>query len=381
MPTDSNPTTLARAAETLDWQPTTAPQDTKASRITARNATDKDDLVELLAMLALPDTEDDLVALLPLIPSPAPEADPTAPDPIGETVMTVDAHLAVALSMYRNGGYTLEQIREATDMDPAELAAHLAPAAHTDQGPAPIVVDVPVTLRPATVDLSDLDRPVSGLDQAARERALAMYYGDTDHTDAQISEATGLTPEQIRDLINGYEADFDAASQSAAADRPPLPVAAPIAAAPALVAGLPVEELLAWGEQHSARGVQALAARARAALVDLDARHSSDRAVVAAESQVERLRKQLAKAEQQLRDVKAGKTTALPVTAAVVAVSVPDGERWEQPADKEDRRTIREWARTQGLYPADKGDRGVISQEILRAWAQRGTQVTLARAS
>jgi hypothetical protein len=149
------------------------------------------------------------------------------------------------------------------------------------------------------------------------------------------------------------------------------------------VAGLPLEELLAWGEQHAARGVQALAARARAALVDLASRHSTDRAVVAAESQVERLRQQLARAEQQLRDVKAGKTATLPATAvaAVVAVAVRDGQRLEQPADKEDRRRIRDWARTQGLYPADKGDRGVISQEILRAWAQHGTAAPLAHAS
>jgi hypothetical protein len=153
-----------------------------------------------------------------------------------------------------------------------------------------------------------------------------------------------------------------------------------MAAAPALVAGLPLEELLAWGEQHAARGVQALAARARAALVDLASRHDTDRAVVAAESQVERLRQQLARAEQQLRDVKAGKT-ATPSATTTAAVAVPDGERLEQPADKEDRRRIRDWARTQGLYPADKGDRGVISQEILRAWAQHGTAAPLAHAS
>jgi hypothetical protein len=160
-------------------------------------------------------------------------------------------------------------------------------------------------------------------------------------------------------------------------------VAAPVAAAPVLVAGLPLEELLAWGEQHAARGVQALAARARAALVDLASRHDTDRAVVAAESQVERLRQQLARAEQQLRDVKAGKTATPPATTAAVAVAVavPDGQRLEQPADKEDRRRIRDWARTQGLYPADKGDRGVISQEILRAWAQHGTAAPLAHAS
>jgi hypothetical protein len=372
MPSDSDPTTLARIAEGMDCRPTTSTQDTAASRTTARNATGKNDLVQLLAMLALPDAEDDLVALLPLLPAPAPEADVPAPDPIGEILMSADAHLAVATSMYRDS-YPLDDITEATGVSTAELADALAPVGHTDQGPAPAVVDVPVTLRPAPVDLSDLDRPVPELDPVVRERALSMAYGGTDYTDAQISEATGLAPDQIRDLINGYEADFDhAASQTGATDRPP---AAPIAAAPALVAGLPLEDLLAWGEQHTAKGVQALAARARAALVDLASRHSTDRAVVAAESQVERLRKQLARAEQQLRDVKAGKTATPP------AGSVPEGQRLEQPADKEDRRRIRDWARTQGLYPADKGDRGVISQEILRAWAQHGTAAPLAHAS
>lgn len=380
MPSDSDPTALARAADNLDWQPTTNTQDTAASRTTARNATDKHDLTTLLAMLALPDGEDDLVALLPLLPTPAREAGTPAPDPIGEILMTADAHLAVATSMYLDS-HRLDDITEATGVSAAELADALAPAGHTDQGPAPAPsgIDVPVTLRPAAVDLSDRDRPAPEVDQVARERALSMTYGDTGYSDVQISEATGLTPDQIRDLIHGYEADFEhAASRTAATDRPPAPVAAPIAV-PVLVTGLPVEELLAWGEQHSVRGVQVLAARARAALVDLAARHSTDRAVVAAESQVERLRKQLARAEQQLRDVKAGKIA----TAAAVAVSVAvlDGERLEQPADKVDRRRIRDWARTQGLYPADKGDRGVISQEILRAWAQRSTSAPLARAS
>ena len=152
VPNDSDPSAVARAAENLDYEPTSTDQDHAASRTVARQATDKDDLSQLLAMLALPYEEDDIVALLPLIASPAPEAEPTAPDPIGDTDMPiVDAHLAVALSMYRNGGYTLEQIREATDMEPAELAGHLAPEDHVDQGPAPAVttvIDVPVTARP-----------------------------------------------------------------------------------------------------------------------------------------------------------------------------------------------------------------------------------------
>lgn len=265
MPSDSDPTTLARIAEGMDCRPTTSTQDTAASRTTARNATGKDDLVELLAMLSLPDSEDDLVALLPLLPAPAPEADVPVPDPIGEILMSADAHLAVATSMYRDS-YCLDDITEASGVSAAELADALAPAGHTDQGPAPapVVIDVPVALRPAPVDLSDLDRPVPEMDPVVRERALSMAYGGADYTDAQISEATGLTPDQIRDLISGYEADFDrAASRTGATDRPPAPGAAPIAV-PALVAGLPVEELLAWGEQHAARGVQALAARAPA---------------------------------------------------------------------------------------------------------------------
>jgi len=318
---------MSAIASTLDIScPPTDQALADAATVTGRNAADKDDLVQLLNMLGLPTGEDDLVRLLPLLPDPSPHFDDSF------------------------GGFTV----------PTDTAAWDRPATDTE------------------VDLSDLDQPTtpatdgsgSEVDPMLREMVLSMSYGDTEYNDDQISEATGLTREQIRDLINGYEADFGHATTQTTADPAP---AAP-AAVPLLPTGQPVEALIAWGAQHPAKGIQALAVRARTALADLAARYANDQAVVAAETRVETLRVKLAAAEKWLRDVKAGKTT--PALTAVPAPATV-GERLEQPDDKETRRRIRAWAREQGLYPADKGDRGLISQEILRAWNERGTDTSV----
>jgi len=332
MAADSNPSDLVKAAESLDPTPTTTAQDDAASRTTARHAIDKDDLAALLAALALPHAEDDLVALLPLIPPPAPEADPLL-DLIGDSTMSVDAHLAVALSMYRSGDYTLAQIHEATDLDPAELADHLAPEDHTDQGPAD----------PATaVSMYSEGRPLE-----------------------EITRATGLTIDQIADAVAEH-IDADApilATPTAGADQTPTE-------APAAVEPDSHEQLLAWAAQHPHPRIRDLAVQARTALEELAALRGTEHDRTRAQSEVDRLRAALAEAEQRLHELQPDPAAPAPLAVVPAARTAPGTRaaagRIEQPADKRVRQTIRDWANRHGYQAAPQG---LISQEILRAYA------------
>ena len=156
--------------------------------------------------------------------------------------MSANAHLAVASSMYGDG-HPLHDITEATGVGAAELADALAPADHTDQGPAPAaILAVPVTPRP-------LPQP-------------------------------GTAPV-------------------------PAPAMAPVLAAAEFTGDQ--EALLAWAEAHESRTIQALAARTRSGLADLARRRSSELAAEQAASEVEDLKKQLAAAEARLRQAKTGR--------------------------------------------------------------------------
>ncbi|WP_327071923.1 Lsr2 family DNA-binding protein [Kitasatospora sp. NBC_01302] len=123
--------------------------------------------------------------------------------------------------------------------------------------------------------------------------------------------------------------------------------------------GTAVDELLAWAAQHPQAKVQRLADQARQALEKLTAQRTADQAVAAYEAKVANLRAQLAKAEQALREAKAGKST----TAAPAAAS--GGSELAQPADKATRDIIRAWANQNGRPVADRGS---IPQTVLRDW-------------
>lgn len=311
MPSDRQPSDLAKTAEALDYHPTTPSQDAAASRTTARHATDKDDRTQLLAMLALPGTEDDLVAPLPLLPAPAPGAGSPAPDPIGEILMSADAHLAVATSMYRDS-YSLHDITEATGVSAAELAAALAPQDHTDQGPVPTaVIDVPVTARP-------LPRPSTAPTPAPAPVSVTVAGG-------------AFTREQ--------------------------------------------EELLAWGEGHESRMLQALAARTRTGLADLARRRGAEIAADQAAADVEQLKLQLAAAEARLRLARTGRTPVTAPAPAPVPVPADASTPIRRPASaglpSEQLAEIRAWGRANGHAVAG---RGLPSRAVMDAWTHRDQQ-------
>jgi len=376
MVADRNPSELVTAAESLDYAPTTTAQDAAASRTTARHATGKDDLHELLAMLALPGGEDDLVALLPLIPPPAPDVGLPALDPIGD-IMSVDAHLAVALSMYRSG-YTLEQIHEASDMDPAELADHLTPQDHTDQGPRPAVVEAPATAHrlpappaAATPARFTADPADPGALPGAVALAVSMYRDGQPLDD--ITEATALTIDQIADAVAEH-IDADAPILATPTDDVDQePAEAPAAAA--AVEPDSHEQLLAWAARHPEPRIRDLAAQARRSLDELAQLRGTEHDRARAQREVDRLRAALAEAEQRLHELQpaAPASPAAPVPLAAVpaprsapGTRVVAAGRIEPPADRRARQAIRTWANGHGYQVAPQG---LISQTVLRAYA------------
>jgi hypothetical protein len=220
---------------------------------------------------------------------------------------------------------------------------------------------------------------VSGIDLMTRSVALSMYYAqDPMH---RITTATSLTEAQIGALVDACEADIDKAIAQAgvpvvAVDVRPakaLETTSAPADGPAPADDGAVWELIRWGEQHPAKGMQVHAARARAALAELSHARQREQAVTAAEAEVDRLRHQLAQAEQQLRNAKHGKTRG----AAGPAVPASALTRLPQPQDKAVRQQIRAWARKRGF---DCPDRGLISQQVLQAWQARDASLR-ARAS
>jgi hypothetical protein len=113
--------------------------DALASRMTARHARDKDDLLVLLDALGLPTDSDATTPLLAFIPTPDPAADAADPDPSGDQsamphspapatdALAVTAFEAVAVSMHRSG-YPTAAITEATGLTEEEITTAVAPA-------------------------------------------------------------------------------------------------------------------------------------------------------------------------------------------------------------------------------------------------------------
>lgn len=156
------------------------------------------------------------------------------------------------------------------------------------------------------------------------------------HDVAQVQAATGLTPSQI----------------AAAAETAGLTRSHTHAQAQQLL------ELLVWGEQHPAKGVQALAARAKSALDTLAHRRETEAARAAAEAEVKQLREQLAAAEARLRET--GGTKARSAASEAVTAA-------RRSADRKERDRIRTWARENGHAVAD---RGTLPQHIVDAYRQ-----------
>ncbi|MFF4344282.1 histone-like nucleoid-structuring protein Lsr2 [Kitasatospora sp. NPDC001540] len=193
---------------------------------------------------------------------------------------------------------------------------------------------VPSTTTPAAHPEHDA---LANLDPMTREVALSMRAkGDSP---LKILAATGLDENDIQHLI---------------AQHPDARAASPY--------GDAVDELLAWADQHPQAKVRRLAEQTRESLDKLLAQHASDQAVAKHEAEVAALKARLQRAEQALRDAKAGKPTT---TARTPGPS--NGTDLAQPADKATRTAIRAWATQHGHAVAD---RGVIPQAVLRAWRE-----------
>ncbi|AXK34667.1 hypothetical protein DVA86_20455 [Streptomyces armeniacus] len=162
--------------------------------------------------------------------------------------------------------------------------------------------------------------------------ALSMYNDDTPA--AQITEATGLTEDQITALA-------DAQDHQTAADAVP--------------AASDVEQLLAWAEDHTTAVIRNKAARIRRELAGLAERRDTENAQRKAEERVAKLQAELEKAQQKLRAVKTGGRPATTAAAPVAAAK----------RSKEQQDEIRAWGRANGYQVAAHGK---IPKNVVEAY-------------
>ncbi|MFK0112536.1 hypothetical protein [Streptomyces sp. NPDC091217] len=175
-----------------------------------------------------------------------------------------------------------------------------------------------------------------------------------DSTD-QVRTTLGLSDDEIAEAVQqveaalaqkpGTEPDTDGIPTDSIGSPEPAPGPEKTDTAPA-VPEAGIEALLAWGEQHTAKGVQALAAKARTALAELAGRRATEQAVTDAEGRVERLERELARAREQLRVAKTGKPA--PVADATPA---SNGRFSKTQLD-----AIRTWARANGYTVSNLGN-------------------------
>lgn len=281
----------ALAADARPLRPSPLEELAAAARVTARNAGDKHDLAELLDAIGAPTDLDTLTALLPHLP------DTDSGDLMTTQAPTANAYAAAAVDMLTRGD-SPDQVRESLGLSDAELAEAIEHA------------KIAEAVQNAGLPASDADTDTDGAD--APETAAAPTNG----TDSPTPEAPGTvtaTPEAE------------------------------------------IETLLVWGEQHAAKGVQALAAKARTALAELAVRRDTEQAVTEAEGRIDRLERELARAKEALRQAKTGK----PIPATITAPA-PSGK-----FSKEQLAEIRTWARANGHEVADRGN---PARKVLNAY-------------
>ncbi|MER5642330.1 histone-like nucleoid-structuring protein Lsr2 [Kitasatospora sp. NPDC002227] len=262
---------------------------------------------------------------------------------LSPTAPRQDADAAVRTARSARDEEDLVQLLDALGLphggdDLAPLLPHLATAparaaaGRLDQTSGGTAVSDTLTSSPAIHPEHDV---IANLDPMTREVALSMRAkGDSP---LKILAATGLDENDLQRLI---------------AQHPDARAASPY--------GDAVDELLAWADQHPQAKVRRFAEQARESLDKLIAQRTGDQAVAKHEAEVAALKARLQRAEQALRDAKAGKPTTTARTAGP-----SNGTDLAQPADKATRNAIRAWAAQQGHTVAD---RGVIPQAVLRAW-------------
>ncbi|MFE9360321.1 histone-like nucleoid-structuring protein Lsr2 [Streptomyces olivaceoviridis] len=182
--------------------------------------------------------------------------------------------------------------------------------------------------------------------------ALSMFYAD--HSMAEITEATGLSEDEITALVAAEQRKADTGETDATT---PAATNANAPADPAVDDS--VEQLLAWAEAHPTAGIRNKAARVRGDLAELTARRAADDAQREAEERVARLTAELEKAKEDLRAVRAG-THPAPATAPTPIRSGLGSGR-----TREELAAIRTWARANGHQVADAG---MIRKAVLEAY-------------
>lgn len=180
--------------------------------------------------------------------------------------------------------------------------------------------------------------------------ALSMYYADK--TQAEITEATGLSEDEVTALVNAQERQLDA---DEATTTPP---AATVAHADALV-----KELLAWAGSHPLAGIRSRAERIAADLAELSERRDSEAAQREAEELVAKAKAELERAQERLRAAKAGTRTTSP-SAASAPTPIRNGTG--SGYSKEELAAIRSWARQNGYKVSSVG---VVSKRVREAFA------------
>lgn len=173
--------------------------------------------------------------------------------------------------------------------------------------------------------------------------ALSMYRADADV--ATITEATGLTEDEITALVASRE------------QTPRTPRGD--AATPITEHTTEVEQLLAWAANHPTAAFRGKAARIRADIADLAARRETAEAQRVAERRIRKLKAELEQAQRQLRAAKAGTRPATTDTAPTPIRPKAAGR------SKEELTTIRAWARANGHQVAGTG---MVRKEVLEAY-------------
>jgi hypothetical protein len=193
----------------------------------------------------------------------------------------------------------------------------------------------------------DMPEQTPQTSNAFEAMALSMFYAD--HSMEEITEATGLSEDEITALVAAQQRKADAGETDDT-----------ITADPSVDDS--VEQLLAWAEAHPTAGIRNKAARVRGDLSELTARRAADNAQREAEERVAKLTAELEKAKEDLRAAKAGTHSA---PAAATAAPTPIRPGIGSGRSREELAQIRTWARANGHQVADAG---MIRKAVLEAY-------------
>ncbi|MET7888938.1 Lsr2 family DNA-binding protein [Streptomyces avermitilis] len=193
----------------------------------------------------------------------------------------------------------------------------------------------------------DMPEQTPQTSNAFEAMALSMFYAD--HSMEEITEATGLSEDEITALVAAQQRKADAGETDDT-----------ITADPSVDDS--VEQLLAWAEAHPTAGIRHKAARVRGDLSELTACRAADDAQREAEERVAKLTAELKKAKEDLRAAKAGTHSA---PAAATAAPTPIRPGIGSGRSREELARIRTWARANGHQVADAG---MIRKAVLKAY-------------